>query len=59
MLGWSLFLLAPTNGHRPFKLGPATEEWIARTRARPAYIRAMERIKREEREQAGNAKGKL
>lgn len=52
MLGWALFLLAPENGHRAFKLGLATEEWIARTRARPAYVRAMERVHRAEKEQA-------
>jgi hypothetical protein len=56
MLGWALFLLAPENGATPTALGPVTEAWIKRTRARPAYARAIERIRSEEKAQAPKAK---
>jgi hypothetical protein len=51
MLGWSLFVIAPESGKRAFPFGPATEAWVARTRARPAYERAMARIAAEEKKQ--------
>jgi hypothetical protein len=38
-------------GRGPYILGPKTEAWVKRTEQRPAYVRAMARMKEEEERQ--------
>lgn len=42
---------AKPGAKRVYDLGPATEAWLERVRARPAWVRSYERMREEEERQ--------